>query len=310
MTLIGSAGGVRHLLVLGGTGFVGKRLAERAEARDGTEVQSFGSRDCDLTRPDAAAALQPHIGPDTAILLCSTIARLREDSLSAFHRNVAMAESVARAVRARPCRIVVFCSSIDVYGRPPSEPVLNEESRIDPAGYYGLAKFVSERILQQHLDGSVPLAILRLPGVFALDVQDDSALGRLCMALRRNEPVTLSGGGHQVRSYLHIDELDQLVEAIVARRWTGLVNASLAHGMPIVRAVGIMRAALGSSSSVEGGAAQGTEFDIRMDSTCLRGLFPEVTAKPLELCLADAQKHAGLQQPAGASVHTRKAPAR
>lgn len=276
-----------HVVILGGTGFVGTRLVRRFTALSGFEVEAYGSRDCDLEKPESVDFLSRVLRPETCLLFCSTIARLRDDSLTAFHRNVAMAEHLAEVVSAQACRSLIFCSSIDVYGRPPSETPLTELSPVNPTGYYGLAKYVSERILQDKVSARVPLAVLRLPGIFSLDAHDDSVLGRIFDALRKNAPVELTGGGHQQRSYLHIDELDAVVREIFSRRWSGLLNVSLSPANSIRGAVDIMRNGLGSTSAISETAVTGSEFDICVDNAMLRSLFPEVAAKPLGQCLTD-----------------------
>ena len=271
-----------HVLTLGGSGFVGSRLMPRFRASATGTVESLGSRDCDLTDRSSAHFLQDRLRPSTQIVFCSTIARLREDSLSSFHRNVAMAEHVALAVAEGRAGGLIFLSSIDVYGRPPLEVPLNECSPIDPAGYYGLSKFVSERILQGRLAGKLPLAILRLPGVFSLDEDDNSVLGRLFNRLRRNEPVELTNDGRQRRSYLHVDDLHAIITAIQEARWSGLLNVSSTGTHSIRDMTEQMRAHLGSTSPIDGVGGGDGDFDLQMDNSALRREFPDVALKSLD----------------------------
>lgn len=279
-----------HILILGGSGFVGSRLARRFARTGAMRIDSLSSRECNLADPTSVALLQHKITPDTYVLFCSTVSRLREDSLRAFHLNVAMAENIATA--ARSSRALVFCSSIDVYGRPPSETPINEWSQVKPAGYYGLAKFVSERILQAELGDQVPLAILRLPGIYSLDEQDNSILGTLYARLKYNQTIELSGGGTQVRTYLHIDELHSVIESALLRHWSGLLTLGSSRSFSIRESVVMMRQQLGSTSQIVASSGNGSEFDIRVESAILRREFPEFVPRPLDVYLGTLTKSA------------------
>jgi len=279
-----------HVLILGGSGAVGCRLAARFRAQAPCVVEATSSRDCDLTDGASIQQLRARIRKGTLVIFSSTIARLREDSLSAFHRNLAMAENVSHALSDTQAGALVFLSTIDVYGRPPREVPLTEQSPIDPAGYYGLSKFVSERILQDKLAGQLPLAILRLPGVFSLDDTDTSVLGRLFNRLRNNEPVELTGGGHQHRSYLHVDDLFAIILAIHSTKWSGLLNASSTGSRSLREMTELMREYLGSTSRIDSAGDARSEFDLQLNDNALRQAFPDVAPRSLEQCLQELEK--------------------
>lgn len=271
-----------RLLILGGNGFIGSRLAKHFARLTGWKVEALGSRDCDLTDASCIAYLRQKITADTCILFCSTISRLREDSVKAFYKNVQMAENVAVALSACEYRSLIFCSSIDVYGRPPSENPISEQTSLNPAGYYGHAKLVSEYILEKELGYDRGLAILRLPGVYSLDETDPSALGVIFNNLKHNRPVRLSGGGRQVRTYLSVLELSEIAQDIFSRRWSGLVNLGSLKSYSLRESLEILKRFLGSSSEIEDAPPNGSEFDIVISSEKTRKEFPSVSLMPLE----------------------------
>jgi nucleoside-diphosphate-sugar epimerase len=193
-----------------------------------------------------------------------------------------MAENVAYALSDCSYHSLIFCSSIDVYGRPPSDNPITEQTRLNPAGYYGHSKLVSEYILEKELGYDRGLAILRLPGIYSLDETDPSVLGTIYKDLKRNLPVRLSGGGKQIRTYLNIIELSAIVERIFFSRWSGLLNLGSAKSYSLWKSSEILKEFLVSSSEIKVSAANGSEFDIVISNDKLKGNFPDITPIHLE----------------------------
>lgn len=278
-----------RVLLLGGSGFVGSRLIKILLRSDEWLLDAPDSRQCDLTDPGSVSFLRDRLTPESAVIFCSAVSRVRDDSLGAFHKNVLMAENVASAISAAGCGNLLFCSSVDVYGRPPSENPLTEDSPLNPAGYYGHAKLVSEYILQRQLGGVIPVAILRLPGVCALDDGDNSAPGTIFNAIRRGESVQLSGGGRHRRTYLHVDDLAALSEVICRERWFGTMNLGGPDRCSLFELATTFREFLGSASAIVKGEPNGTEFDIEVAGDKLRGAFPNLRFRSMREHLQNAR---------------------
>jgi nucleoside-diphosphate-sugar epimerase len=278
-----------HILILG-KGFMGSRLVRRFSAIHGWRVDVLGSQDCDLTDEASQQHLRRIVTPDTCVLFTSTISRLREDSERSFFSNVRMAENVGLALSQCQYRSLVFCSSIDVYGRPPTESPISEETPVRPAGFYGHSKLASEFFLSSKLGHNQNLAILRLPGVYALDEGDPSALGAIFDKLRNNHPVNLSGGGRQVRTYVSVSELGSVVESIFTRRWAGLMNVGSSTSYSLLDSVSMMKEYLASTSPILATASNGTEFDLVVSSIRLHADFPDARSMSLASYLLSMTK--------------------
>jgi nucleoside-diphosphate-sugar epimerase len=255
-----------HLLILGGNSFIGSRLANYFSKTTHWIIEKLGSSDLDLCQSSCISILRKKITDKTAIIFCSTISRLQDDSIIAFQKNIAMATHVAMALISTQYQNLIFLSSIDIYGRPPTERHITEKSKINPFGYYGLAKFASERILKHELGNDNKLAILRLPGVFSLDESDPSVLGLIFSHLKNNRSVTLSGSGNQIRSYLNITELCLFVESILSNSWTGTINLGSNIGTLIEFSL-TMKNFIKSNSKIIYSDKNGTEFNIIIDNT-------------------------------------------
>jgi nucleoside-diphosphate-sugar epimerase len=278
-----------HLLILGGSGFVGSRLVKHFLTLPEWTVDAPGSSECDLTNPSAVQYIRQRVGNQSSILFCSTISRLRDDSLKSYGQNVKMAENLATALKEAEFHSLVFCSSIDVYGRPPVENPIDEGTPLNPTGYYGYSKLVSEYILRRELSAHQGLAILRLPGIYSLDNDDPSPLGRIYNNLRYNNTIQLSAGGNQVRTYLSVGELVRVIEDIIKRRWSGLVNLGSSESYSIRDCARLMKEFLGSASAIVNTPANGSEFDIIISGDKVRREFPSVKMSPLSQYMDDLQ---------------------
>ena len=269
------------LLVLGGSGFVGSRLVRYFAERSAWRIEAPGSQECDLSNVNCVEFLRTKIDAETCVVFCSSISRLKDDSAQAFFRNVQMAQNVAAALAGNEYKNLVFFSSIDIYGRPPKEPVIVENSPIAPAGYYGHAKFASEFFLQEKLGAEGRLSIIRLPGVYSLDETDPSVLGGIFKALKRNAPVFLSGGGGHMRTYVSVLEIARLLENIISLQWSGVLNFGSSESFSLRESVETMRNFIGSSSDIVDAPGNGSEFNIVISADKVACNFKELTLLPL-----------------------------
>lgn len=265
-----------HLLILGGKGFIGSRLAHYFRTKTDWAVDVFGSADADLTSDASVSLMREKITNRTSIIFCSTISRHREDSFESFMKNIMMARHVALSLCDIDYHSLIFLSSIDVYGRPPICNPITEKSAVNPAGYYGLSKYVSEKIFLNLLGSDNKLAILRLPGVYSLDDEDQSALGLVFNKLKHNQEVNLSGDGKQIRTYLNVIELANAIRSIIENKWHGLLNMAFCEGVSLRDMVLMMKNHIKSSSEILMGLDNGTEFDIVIDGAEARKHFSSI----------------------------------
>lgn len=222
---------MRHALVTGGSGFVGRALVAELGRRGvvargavrrrrpgdaGAEVIEVGELSAST---DWAAALRDI---DTVFHLAARVHRVGERATEAeaayLRTNADATITLARAaIGAGVCRFV-FASSVKVMGEVSAERPFAEDDPPQPQDAYGRSKLAAERELQQ-LAGQIELSIVRPPLVYGPGVRANF-LSLLRLAAGR-WPLPLSAA-RAPRSMVFIDNL---VDALIA-------CATRPHGSP------------------------------------------------------------------------------
>jgi UDP-glucose 4-epimerase len=214
-------------LVTGGTGFLGSHIVQTliAGAHDVTVL----SRTVPATGSDAARRLQgARVHPGDIRDASSVASALRgievvmhfagagspasppEAFADIIDINVIGTEIVLHeAVRAGVLRFVQ-ASSASVYGDVTTSPI-GEETIPNPKSVYATSKLVAERICaaarQAH---EIQATNLRFFNVYGPgqdpDGRSDRVVPRFIRAIRAGEPVTIFGGGNQVRDFIHVTD--------------------------------------------------------------------------------------------------------
>jgi NADH dehydrogenase len=207
------------IVLTGGTGFVGQRLARQLTAQGravrvlsrnphrvalpGTVEWAAG----DLTDPSSlSAALK---GAETVIHLAAALPGGRVPTAGLESANVGGTAALASAARAAGVRRFIHVSSAGVYGDGLEEAPHREADPLSPATPYERSKLEAERALKAALEGSsVSWTILRPPGLYAADRPATAAFFRE-VARRR---LWLHG---PARVWVHPTHVLDLVDAIV-----------------------------------------------------------------------------------------------
>jgi UDP-glucose 4-epimerase len=213
-----------QVLVTGGAGFVGSRLAA-ALLEDGYDVHivddlSTGdSRNVppaaqlferDLTRPDALDGLD---GAYAAILHLAGQAsgeKSFDDPLRDFDANARSTMLLARWALARGIPSLIHASSMGVYGEAGETP-LPESSPTRPLSWYGSSKLAAEQALAVAGRLGLRTCSLRMfsvygPGQNLADLRQGMVSIYLAYLLR-SEPVIVRGSLDRVRDFVFVDDV-------------------------------------------------------------------------------------------------------
>lgn len=211
-----------RVLVTGGAGFIGRRVAGALLAEghqvtvadlrphpDGDRVRSVIG---DLTDPRTVAqAVEP--GTDAIIHLAAVTSVLEsvKDPVRTYRLNVDATARLLETARENEVRTFVLASTNAVVGGGAGAGSMNESATPRPLTPYGATKAAAEMILSAYTScyGIAGVA-LRFSNVYGPGMAEkDSFIPRLMRAARDGEGVQVRGDGSMRRDVVHVDDVVQ-----------------------------------------------------------------------------------------------------
>lgn len=216
----------RKVVILGHTGFVGGALHRHLRQVGQEEVLGYSSQAIDLKLPDPIQVLGKVVDRQTTLVVASAVTRDRGDAIDDFDVNVRIVSHIARFLEEHPVGKCVYLNSISVYGDSKTDLAVNEETAVHPDSYYALAKYTGELILQEAAKrGGFPILSLRLCHIYGPgDTHATYGPMRFMKSIVRERKVHLFGKGEDLRDHLYVEDLNRLIEALIAAPAAGTYN--------------------------------------------------------------------------------------
>jgi len=216
--------GVRHVLVIGGAGYIGsvlvRKLLDRGynitvldallygdeSIRDLYNHPGFALIRNDLRNIEAVCrALQyaddvVHLGALVGDPACALSEKLT------LEINLAATRMIAEAARGFGIQRFIFASTCSVYGA--SDQILDEHSPLSPHSLYSRTKIGSERVLLALSDDRFAPIILRFGTVYGISPRPrfDLVINLLAAKATCEKSITIFGG-YQWRPFVHVDDV-------------------------------------------------------------------------------------------------------
>lgn len=160
------------------------------------------------------------------------------------------------AARTRPGRVVYLSSSaaypvclqvhLAVGGLRMSEEDIDLDAPEQPDQLYGWAKLTGERLAVLARAAGVPVTVVRPFSGYGEDQGERFPFGALAArAARRESPFTIWGSGHQVRDFIHVDDITAAILTMITEGIDGPVNLGTGRATSMRDLAGLMCAAAG-----------------------------------------------------------------
>jgi len=222
----------KKILITGGGGYLGSKLAERIVNSSSliflcdVKFNKLAKSLCedhknielikvDLTKKEQVNEVCAKINPDFIFHFASLLNRERDFSIysSLYEVNVKGTLNLLEALLSIPYAGFYFSSSSEVYGGKNQSP-FNEEQLPSPVSPYSLTKLMSENLIQTYsVMHQKPYTILRIFNFFGPGMGENFFINQLISTLRRDEVFQMTEG-EQKRDFLYIDDLINIIIAI------------------------------------------------------------------------------------------------
>lgn len=209
---------MKRILITGGTGFIGSKLAFRcreageevrvlaqrntaAEQQNALALEQAGVEVADGSVTDRSALKRACEGVDTLYHLAAAQHEANVPDSHYFQVNVDGTRNVLDAAVESNVGRFVHGSTIGVYGFGKDGPVTNM-SPLEPDNIYGVTKLAGEDVVRSYFD-SIPVAIVRISETYG---PGDRRLLKLFRALSAGRLVRI-GPGRNLHHPVYIDDL-------------------------------------------------------------------------------------------------------
>jgi nucleoside-diphosphate-sugar epimerase len=219
---------VRHVLVIGGAGYIGSVLVRKLLDRGYTVTvldallygdesirELYGRPGFELIHDDmrnveaVVRAMQyadavVHLGALVGDPACAL------DEKLTLEINLAATRMIAEAARGFGIQRFIFASTCSVYGA--SDQLLDEHSALNPVSLYARTKIESERVLLALNDDRFTPVILRFATVYGLSPRPrfDLVINLLTARAVCDRRITIFGGD-QWRPFIHVDDAAEAI---------------------------------------------------------------------------------------------------
>ena len=208
-----------NIWITGCSGFLGTRLANHFAKQH--HVTGLARRDCtaanhsvaiDLSKPDSPRQIEKlsaTSGAPEVVIHAASKQPGHGDLADFVDANVHATSNLIEGLTLQPPRLILYTSTLSVYGRPSVIPV--DESA--PAGGtlpYGATKRWAEQLLETFQRYS-RIVVLRLPSLYGAG-QADSFIDGLARTAQLGDAIELFSRGALVRDALHVSDVVRAID--------------------------------------------------------------------------------------------------
>lgn len=200
------------LLLTGASGFIGSYFQHHYATQYTYDTFSFSTYYLDkLILEDI----------ETILHLSAIVHQSNADKKVYERVNVHQTIEFAKKAKEAGVKHFIFMSTIAVY--EPSLSILNEDSLLNPATFYGQSKLEAEKQLLALEDDTFKVSIIRPPMVYGQNAPGNI---RSLMKLIDKIPVLPFGGINNQRSFIYVGNLCALIDCIIQAKKSGIFLAS------------------------------------------------------------------------------------
>jgi UDP-glucose 4-epimerase len=290
-TLAALRGGPKHVLVTGGSGFIGRHVVSALSASGAhvrvLDLEPHPDPSIDIVRGDIAdpnvveRALDSRFDAVVHLAAVTSVLRSVEHPELTHRTNVTGTALLLERAREVGVTSLVFASTGGAVTGSTDASVITEATQLAPLTPYGATKAAAEMLMSAYTAAyGVRCATLRFTNVYGPGMQaKDSIVARLMRAVRLDTPFEIYGDGRQVRDYVHVVDVVAAIRcALSDDRWSGPTVIGTGTSLSVLDVVDQVRRVTGAPLPIRHGDAKAGEVRAVIVDTSLansRGWSPQ-----------------------------------
>ena len=247
---------MQKILITGVTGFIGHNIAKEFYAKYskyditiiGRKTKSWNDRliKKNIKYIDLYKDNLEQLGKFDCIIHCAAILDNKKIDYpwnEYYNNNVLVLNKILNSIKFKR---LIFISSGSVFSSNNSFP--------NPNNYYGLSKYVSEKILEIFsLKSKIQIIIIRFPIVIGLN-SINNLVAMFAKVIFKNNPIEIYGNGKLKRNIIHIDEVVKIIIKLCFKKKyknnIEIINAGSSSSMNIIDIALLIKKMLKSKSII------------------------------------------------------------
>ncbi len=222
----------KSVLITGGRGFIGSRLASVLskdnnvkvfDIKDGKDIGNFDLLKKELKNVDILFHFAGLISVEESM----------KKPLEYIDKNIIGSYNVLRAAQEDGVKKVVFASSASVYGDYPENPK-KEDMPLLPKSPYAFAKITTERFMEHFNSIGLKTVPLRFFNIYGPGQNVNSPYAAVIPIFIKkalnNEDLIIYGDGNQTRDFIYIDDV---INACILASEKGSGALNIGSGIPV-----------------------------------------------------------------------------
>ncbi len=225
---------VSKIILIGSTGFIGKSIVKNFKGK----ITKFNSKNLDLSNK-ATIERKAKNFKNSTIIYAAGLKRTRGDTFENFNKNLILFNNLFSCFAKNKPKKIIFLSSAEVYGYYKGKKKIDESSMLRPVTIYSMAKIIQEKIIKFFASRlGYQYLILRIPGVYGKDSENQSIVSKLVAALNKNYSFKLTTSGNELRDYIYVDDIGKIIFKLSKLRLKNLtINLSTGKSFKILEII-------------------------------------------------------------------------
>ena len=277
------------IILFGASGFIGGNIYNQFFVDKDFDIFGYSSKTCDLLVTEDIENVLAETRDNYAIIITSSITRLKGNSYDTMVKNIKMVENICNALSSNYVNHITYLSTIDIYGvNIIKKENINEHFLPEPNDYYSVSKLVSEQILKIFCaKNSIPLTILRLPGIYGIGDDYRTTIHKMTKQAFKEKEIVIFRTGDNLRDFVFVGDLYWIIKSAIQKKINCLLNVATGKSLSINEIATLIQELIPFPVKIKH-LPMNKDIEKRVESlifdcTVLKKIFPDVRMTDLKV---------------------------